>query len=602
MKKYLLLLILILLNSIAHAIYDNNNTAAAACFANMPEPSVGQTPNPPDPNWIANPRCAQRAIESLADEFGYEYGTQGAVICSYSDGYYTHTICGVFVYWINGCPKGHPECPCKSPYSYEASSKECVKYCPPDSPLLMHELRQCVPKEGQKPPPQQCAGNPIVISSGEKVQVEAPDYQSNGPLPLYFQRDYRSNRAEESDIFWQQQSSGITLNYSVINFGKWVRYVEPDDYEPSPYQVLPMPLPWAVINSSGSEELQPPVAGHKQWKHNYQSKLHETATRLIIDSPQGYKIFKPEGDIYISTTLGQDTISSVTLTDGSTGWHYQVSPQYSEYYNSQGQLVRLEQSASIFQTLTYNTEGQLIDVTHSLGGSLQLAYNTESQLSQLITPINKTIDYSYDDRGNLIQVNTTFANGETRSKTYHYENNDLPFALTGITDEKGVRYASWTYNTQGQAIESVHAGSADKTSFVFDGDNSTSVTNVLNKTTIYHYDTSTGTKRLSSVEGVATTNCAAANKAYNYYDNGLLQSKTDWQGNTTAYQYNNKHQEISRTEGSGTPQARTISTQWHETFNLPVQITEPTRIINYSYDSEGRLLNKTIAPNNGQGE
>jgi|GEM_PF-1811255 len=489
---------------------------------------------------------------------------------------------------------------CKAPYAKEPETGKCIKYCPPSKPDLNLDIGQCVAREDEEPPKECQAGNPIVISTGEKIQIEFPDYQSKGPLPLFFQRDYRSNRAEESDIFWQQERGKIILNMSYINITQWIRYEQPVGYEPQPWVIVPRL--WNVIEGSGSEELQPPVAGHKQWRHNYQSKLYETTTRLIIDSPQGYKIFKPESDIYVSTSLGQDNISSVTLVDGNTGWRYYVSPQYSEYYNNQGQLVRLEQSASIYQTLTYNAEEQLESVTHSLGGSLQFAYNSEGQLSQLTTPDNKTIAYTYDSKGNPTHVTTTYADASIRTRQYHYENADLPFALTGITDEKGVRYASWTYNEQGQAIESVHAGGADKTTFDYNGDVSTSVTSALNKTTIYHYDNSGGMKRLSSVEGVATANCAAANQAYSYYDNGLLQSKTDWQGNTTSYTYNDKHQEISRTEASGTPQARTITTQWHDTFNLPVQISEPSRVISYSYNAQGKLLNKTINPINGQGE
>ncbi|MFC5474685.1 RHS repeat protein, partial [Paraherbaspirillum soli] len=51
--------------------------------------------------------------------------------------------------------------------------------------------------------------------------------------------------------------------------------------------------------------------------------------------------------------------------------------------------------------------------------------------------------------------------------------------------------------------------------------------------------------------------------------------------------------ETSRVEASGTPQARTISTQWHSTFSLPVRIAEPKRVTTYAYDASGNLLSKT---------
>jgi len=53
-------------------------------------------------------------------------------------------------------------------------------------------------------------------------------------------------------------------------------------------------------------------------------------------------------------------------------------------------------------------------------------------------------------------------------ETYHYENNDLPFALTGITDSANVRYATWEYSVDGLAISSQHAGGVDRYEFEYD--------------------------------------------------------------------------------------------------------------------------------------
>jgi YD repeat-containing protein len=55
--------------------------------------------------------------------------------------------------------------------------------------------------------------------------------------------------------------------------------------------------------------------------------------------------------------------------------------------------------------------------------------------------------------------------------------------------------------------------------------------------------------------------------------------------------------EISRTEASGTPLARTINTQWHPQYRLPTQIAEPGRTTSFNYDNNGNLLTKTIAAN-----
>jgi len=79
-----------------------------------------------------------------------------------------------------------------------------------------------------------------------------------------------------------------------------------------------------------------------------------------------------------------------------------------------------------------------------------------------------------------------------------------------------------------------------------------------------------------------------------YDTSGFLASKTDWQGNTTTYIRNAKGQELSRTEAAGTPDERTIITQWHATFNLPTKVTEPGRETTYDYDANGNLLSQSV--------
>src|SRR6478609_5816340 len=61
--------------------------------------------------------------------------------------------------------------------------------------------------------------------------------------------------------------------------------------------------------------------------------------------------------------------------------------------------------------------------------------------------------------------------------------------------------------------------------------------------------------------------------------------------------------ETSRTEAIGTAQQRTVTTQWHPTYRLPTQVTEPapggTKTTTFTYDSSGNLLTKSIlAPKN----
>jgi YD repeat-containing protein len=193
--------------------------------------------------------------------------------------------------------------------------------------------------------------------------------------------------------------------------------------------------------------------------------------------------------------------------------------------------------------------------------------------------------------GNLSRVH--YPGGTWRE--YHYEDARFPHALTGITDERGIRYTTWRYDALGRAVLSEHAGAADRTRFAYTS-SSTTVTNALGKQSVYRLTEIHGRKRVTSIDGQATTLCAAASRRIEYDTNGYVRLRTDAKGNTTVYTRDHQGRELSRTEGYGTPKARTISTEWHPTLSLPVKITEPHQITHISYDEKGRVLSRQVQP------
>ena len=180
-------------------------------------------------------------------------------------------------------------------------------------------------------------------------------------------------------------------------------------------------------------------------------------------------------------------------------------------------------------------------------------------------------------------------------RRYHYTNPN-PKLLTGITDERGVRYATWSYDDQGRAISSEHANGAEKVTLSYNADGSTTVTNELGKQTVYRFQTIQGVRRITAIEGEPSANCPASNAQYSYDERGLLKTKTDNKGHLTTYTYNDRGLEVARTEAAGTAQARTVTTEWHPDWFLPVTVTEPDRITRYTYDDQGRQLSQTVTP------
>ena len=68
-------------------------------------------------------------------------------------------------------------------------------------------------------------------------------------------------------------------------------------------------------------------------------------------------------------------------------------------------------------------------------------------------------------------------------KSYLYENATYPAALTGITDENAMRYASWSYDAQGRAVSSEHGAQGsgiDRHTVAYNPNGSATITDPLN--------------------------------------------------------------------------------------------------------------------------
>ena len=77
--------------------------------------------------------------------------------------------------------------------------------------------------------------------------------------------------------------------------------------------------------------------------------------------------------------------------------------------------------------------------------------------------------------------------------------------------------------------------------------------------------------------------------------NGLIASETDFKGGGTTTTWDTTRRlPTAVTRSVGTPEAQTVTTQWHASFGLPVLISETGRTTALSYDAQGNLLNRTV--------
>ncbi|MDD1619995.1 MAG: hypothetical protein LUQ11_00825, partial [Methylococcaceae bacterium] len=340
---------------------------------------------------------------------------------------------------------------------------------------------------------------------------------------------------------------------------------------------------------------------------------------MRVERPNGQTlIFRPNG------TGGWITDSDVNdqLQEG-TQWRYTTADKEIEVYDVSGRLQSISDRNGLTQTLSYsdaNTPktiapypGLLIQVADQFGRKIQLSYDVNVRITRLTYPDGLFSEYQYDAQGNLSQV--TYQDGSIRQ--YHYEDTAFPHALTGITSENGVRYASWTYDAAGRAASSEHAGSTEKVTLNYKQDGSTTVSEYQNDpktpsiSRIYSFQTILGVVKNTSISQ-PNPNGSTSSYSSTYDRNGNVASRTDFNGNLACYAYDttSRNLETVRIEGlpSGsscptdpstyTPAAgnsvRKISTQWHVSYRLPTQIDEAGRRTAFSYDVSGNLLQKTV--------
>lgn len=445
------------------------------------------------------------------------------------------------------------------------------------------------------PVPKACVGNPVDVMTGAKMQTEM-DIPAIRDNQVFFERYYNNLT---SGYTWNHNYSKSLVALNNTRTTSRTKALS----DPYPTEAEACSNGWASIKSSLTDS----------WAQNSSVQFQNGSCNVVrnnrvvntlpimkwVDFEVTYdiptvEVLGPNGNYFFQAPFGQayrpingamGTLEKLSTPTGSM-WKLTTGTGAVEMYAADGKLISIIDKG-VTQSLTYDSvTGLLSQVQDSTGRKLIMAY-TNNLLSS-VTENNKTTSYSYNASGLITDVKRP----DTTHRLYHYEDSRFPKNLTGITDERGIRYASWSYDAQGRGISSEHAGGAEKVTLAFNADGSTTVTNALNKQTIYRSDDVAGARRVVTVEGQATANCAGANQNYTYTPEGWVASKTDWKNNKTTYIYNNKGQEISRTEAYGTPVATTITTEWHATLNVKTKITEPDRETIFNYDANGLLLNQ----------
>jgi RHS repeat-associated protein len=419
------------------------------------------------------------------------------------------------------------------------------------------------------------AGDPINVSTGDHYE-EVTDFTTRGQGPLALARSYNSD-----------------LNYVISS-------------------------PSAFSTTTGAFQSRFGFA----WRSQYDrfivdiGGLSSSSTQIDAIREDGNPVhfIKSSGVWYVaywnpgtgawSASTDQRHNVDLRLTTDGTYWYIQDSDDTIDQYDMTGKLVKITYRGGYYQTLTYDGSGNNTVITDSFSRTLTFTYLANGLVDTMTDPSTGVTHYSYVDRSG---VSTPPAAGtvgfwalsgvqypDGKTLTYLYEDNTNwinRFALTGITDENGHRFATWTYDsTTGRALSSQHAGGADLTTVSYDDvANTRTVTNALGKQSVYHMAMFQGENQLQSVAGLASTHCPASTVSYTYDSNGYVSQTTSGESRVNQYVNNGIGQETSRTEGYGSAVVRTITTTWDTTWREPDRIVEPNITRDFTYDTSGRL-------------
>lgn len=321
------------------------------------------------------------------------------------------------------------------------------------------------------------------------------------------------------------------------------------------------------------------------WTHSYSDRMFINGNTVTLVRANGERsFFDKKSESYVARNQGTGSITNV-----SNIWIYLSADSNTLSFDSAGRLLEFKDLETRY-SITYT--GTHLKITNAYGDTLEVFEDIKKQPLKVKTR-NAELTYNYNDYKQLISMKRVL-HGSSQTKQYLYEDKNDSRLLTGIIDERGVPYATWQYDQQGRAISSKHALGAENVTIEYHSDDSTIVTNAKGRSTTYKFGYFQDTKRIISIAGEPTTNCPKSNSTFTYDERGFLKSQTDNKGITTLYMHNDRGLETSRIEASGTPESRSITTEWHDTLSLPLYIKQPNRSIQYTYDAEGRKLTQTI--------
>lgn len=386
-----------------------------------------------------------------------------------------------------------------------------------------------------------------------------------------------------------QANPASTVSANPINFATGNKFKREVDY----IAESPGILQFVRYYNSGDDHTRSFSSG---WRNNYDRSVKLNAAGTIAS------FTRADGKTFQANLVGSewqlDLDIEASVTQTTSGWEYVTINGTTEVYDSTGLLTEIRYENGRLTTFNY-VSGRLDTVTDDIGNSIQFSYNSLGRITSIQLPDGRNWAYRYDaNTNNLAFVD----NPDGTSRQHHYENPDFPQYLTGITDERGIRYATYSYDTRGRAKTSYLGIDIEKIDVSYDPGNVRTLTNSRGVTTTYNLIVQNNVSLVSSISGPGCRSCGSSDSNYEYGSaNSNLLAKTI-KGLRTEYgNYDANSNPGFMIEAAGTTDARTTTYTYDPRFRdkVATQI-EPSvcatgnKVTTYDYDDFGNTTSITV--------
>lgn len=334
-----------------------------------------------------------------------------------------------------------------------------------------------------------------------------------------------------------------------------------------------------------------------QWRHLFDRRLEVLAPTTGAAGDRTFiRAIRSDGssELFTRTSNGWtvDTDVADVLVDREAGSGYALqlaANRQTEVYDATGLLKEVYDSAGKkLLSLQYSdattpadvapVAGLLLTVGDLSGRTLSFKYDASSRLTTMILPDGASQMFGYNPAGQLASV--TYPDGTSKGYIYNETANSPTVAgtsfLTGIVDEKGVRYETIKFDYNHRAYHAEFAGGVDTTTLdyaasTWKGTLPVTVKGPLGATSKLGF-VDTGKGRLMPAGGSAACGdqCNQPYKAMTYDANGYPASVTDFKGITTRTTYTADGLLAEQVDAADTPQQRTTTTTWDGALRLPL--------------------------------